>query len=126
MDFRILVERECTRLSCINLTPQNLEALNNFTNKLYQVSNDAFVEAVFQYHKCIVEISGNKAYLMIFQSFEKMIHNLIAKHFLSSNNITSLKLLSPPPLELTWPVPFFPRQKSHNFRDFVAFRNLLC
>lgn len=87
MDFRILVERECTRLSCINLTPQNLEALNDVTNNLYQASDDAFVEAVFQYHKCIVEISGNKAYLMIFQSFEKMIHNLIAEHFKDENEV---------------------------------------
>lgn len=81
MDFRILVERECTRLSCINLTAKNLDSLNEVTNKLYQVNEEDLAEAVFQYHKCIVEISGNKAYLMIFQSFEKMIRNLIAEHF---------------------------------------------
>lgn len=87
MDFRILVERECSRLACIYLTPKKTDDLKEVTNILYSVREEDFTEAVFQYHKCIVEISDNKAYLMIFQSFEKMIRNLIAEHFKDSNEV---------------------------------------
>lgn len=87
MDFRILVERECTRLACINLTSQSLDKLNAVTSKLYLATKEELPEDIFQYHKCVVEISNNKAYLMIFQSFEKMIHNLITEHFKDENEL---------------------------------------
>ncbi len=87
MDFRILVERECARLACINLTPQNLDALNEVTHKIYLVDEKDYPKAVFEYHKCLVEISNNKAYYMVFQSFGKMIYNFIVEHFKDKSEI---------------------------------------
>ena len=87
MDLRILIERECTRLACINLSTTNLIALNQTTNAIYQATKETFANAVYQYHKCIVEISGNKAYFMVFQSFGKMIYNFIVVHFKDEKEI---------------------------------------
>ena len=81
MEFRILVERECTRLACINLTEESLAVLRKATEGVVSAEKENLVDAVYEYHRCITEISGNGAYHMVFQSFEKMIRNLIGEHF---------------------------------------------
>ena len=81
MELRILVERECARLSCANLTQDALRRLQDCTDAIYAAPDEMLAEAVYCYHKCITEISGNAAYAMVFQSFEKMIRNLIREHY---------------------------------------------
>ncbi len=81
MEFRILVERECTRLACINLSDETLSLLKKATEDVLSAESGKIVDAVYEYHRCITEISGNSAYHMVFQSFGKMIRNLIAEHF---------------------------------------------
>ena len=49
---------------------------------------DEAAEAVYAYHKCLTEISGNAAYAMVFQSFEKMIRNLIREHYKNASELT--------------------------------------
>ena len=84
MDFRILIERECARLACIRLNSKNLVALNQATRAVHNAASNHLLdrtEAIFNYHKCIVEISGNGAFFMVFQSFEKMMRNMIRMHY---------------------------------------------
>ena len=81
MDARILIERECTRLACARLTPQAQQMLQAHTEAIYAADDEQAAEAVYLYHKCLTEISGNLAYAMVFQSFEKMIRNLIQEHY---------------------------------------------
>ena len=75
MDARILIERECTRLACAKLTPASLQMLQAHTEAIYAADDAQAAEVVYLYHKCLTEISGNLAYAMVFQSFEKMIRN---------------------------------------------------
>ncbi len=81
MALRILIERECARLACANLTPETMEILQAHTEALYAADDDEAAEAAYLYHRCIVEISGNGAYAMVFRSFEKMIRDLIREHY---------------------------------------------
>lgn len=88
MDLRILVERECTRLACARLTPESLRLLQAHADAIYAAGEDEAAEAVYAYHKCLTEISGNVAYAMVFQSFEKMIRNLIREHYKNASELT--------------------------------------
>lgn len=81
MELRILVERECTRLACAKLTPESLEELQKRLEAVLASRDEDAAEEVYLFHKCITEISGNAAYAMVFQSFEKMIRNLIKEHY---------------------------------------------
>lgn len=81
MELRILIERECTRLACANLTPESLEMLQKRLEAVFAASAEDTADEVYLFHKCITEISGNAAYAIVFQSFEKMIRNLIKEHY---------------------------------------------
>lgn len=99
MQLRILVERECARLACANLTTASLNTLRVRLEAIYSAENDDEVaDAVYMYHKCITEISGNAAYAMVFQSFGKMIRNLIRAHYKSKkereSSIAKFELLT--------------------------------
>lgn len=87
MDLRMLIERECARLACANLTPGSLALLQAHTDALYAADDDEVREAVYLYHKCLTEISRNVTYAMVFQSFEKMIRNLIREHYKSREEL---------------------------------------
>ena len=81
MELRILVERECTRLACANLTPESLETLQKRLAAVLAASDEDAAEEVYLFHKCFTEISGNAAYAIVFQSFEKLIRNLIKEYY---------------------------------------------
>lgn len=81
MELRILIERECTRLACLHLTPETMETLRAHTDAIYAADDDEAAEAVYLYHECIAEISGNKAYAMVYKSFEIMLRTLIKEHY---------------------------------------------
>ena len=81
MELRILIERECVRLACANLTRDSLGRLQERTGAIYAAPEETLDDAVYRYHKCITEIAGNAAYTMVFQSFEKLIRNLIREHY---------------------------------------------
>lgn len=87
MDLRILIERECTRLACANLTPESLALLQAHTDAIFAADDEKVPEAVYLYHKCLTEISRNVTYAMVFQSFEKMIRNLIREHYKSQEEL---------------------------------------
>ena len=89
MDLRILIERECVRLACANLTGETLSLLQARTDAVYAADDEEAPEAVYLYHKCLTEISRNVAYAMVFQSFEKMIRNLIREHYKDRQEFTS-------------------------------------
>ena len=88
MELRILIERECTRLACANLTGDALRQLQACTDAIYAAPEELLDEAVYRYHKCLTVISGNAACAMVFQSFEKMIRSLIREHYCNRSERT--------------------------------------
>lgn len=89
MQLRTLVERECARLACANLTEESLDRLVRSVDAIYSASEDEVAETVYEFHKCIIEISGNMAYAMVFLSFGKMILTLIRTHYSSHAELES-------------------------------------
>lgn len=81
MSLRILIERECVRLACQNMNAEKIETLENMTSKIYSAADDAVPDALYQYHKGLVMLSGNKAYALVFQNFEPMLRNMIRRHY---------------------------------------------
>lgn len=81
MDLRILIERECVALAITSLDSGKEKLLLDATDTIYSAEDDAIVDAVYEYHKCLTDISGNIAYAMVFQSFSIMIRNLIMEHY---------------------------------------------
>ena len=88
MELRILIERECTRMACANLTGDALRQLQACTDAIYAAPEELLDEAVYRYHKCLTVISGNAACAMVFQSFEKMIRSLIREHYCNRSERT--------------------------------------
>lgn len=87
MDMRILIERECVLLACKKAADSDREKLGEKNDAVFNAADDAVADALYEYHRCICEISGNAAYLMIFQSFEKMTRKLIHIHFEDTRQI---------------------------------------
>lgn len=83
MDMRILIERECVRLACANIDARNLRRLSLAYNAIYTVSREMLPDAIYSFHRVITQISGNAAYELVFNSFERMIKNLIHAHYAS-------------------------------------------
>ena len=81
MDMRILIERECVSLVCGRMNGDIKEKLREKNNALFTSEPDKIADALYEYHCCLCELSGNAAYLMIFQSFEKMTRRLIYIHY---------------------------------------------
>lgn len=81
MDMRILIERECVSLACRKMNREIREKLCERNDAVFGADADKVADALYDYHCCICEVSGNAAYLMIFQSFEKMMRKLIHIHF---------------------------------------------
>ncbi len=84
MELRVLIERECVRLCCLKVADSVMDELEKKTEAILLAEDfETAVEAIYEYHRFIAEISGNGAYYMVFQSFEKMIRNLIREHYTS-------------------------------------------
>ncbi len=98
MELRILIERECTRLACLHPTPDTMKTLRAHTDAIYAADDDKTAEAVYLYHECLTEISGNKAYAMVYKSFEIMLRTLIKEHY---SNHTELSACLPKFEQLT-------------------------
>lgn len=84
MAFRILLECECVQLAAQHINRAAVDELGEHTNRVFCAQESGLADALFEYHLFIVRLSGNKAYLMLFRSFEKMILKLIAAHYESS------------------------------------------
>lgn len=81
MDMRILIERESVRLACARIVPQETEMLKDRFLKICDADKATLTDALYNYHRLLTVLSGNTAYSMIFQSFEKLIKKLIQTHF---------------------------------------------
>lgn len=81
MELRIIIERDSVRLICLDHDTEKLKLLEKAEEEVYSSDEGNKAEAVYQYHKCLADISGNRAYTLVFQSFSKMIRNLIAEHY---------------------------------------------
>lgn len=81
MSMRILIERECVRLACRNMTRENIEKLEDITERVYASDDEHLPDALYMYHHGLVSLSGNVAYALVFNSFELMLRNMIKKHY---------------------------------------------
>lgn len=81
MAMRTLVERESVRLACIRAGASETEALNALINRIYDSKGEDTPDALFDFHYYLTVCSGNKAYSLLFRSFEKMIRSLIEVHY---------------------------------------------
>lgn len=87
MSLRILVERECVRLACENMTAENMRLLESVSSGIYTAHGEELVDALYDYHRCLTQISGNAAYTLVFQSFELMLRNLIRAHYQNADEL---------------------------------------
>lgn len=81
MDMRTLVERESVRLVCLRAGAAETEALNGFINRIFSSGTEDISDTLFAFHYSLTVFSGNKAYSLLFKSFEKMIRRLIELHY---------------------------------------------
>lgn len=98
MDLRIIIERDSVRLAVERLDSEKEKMLRNALKCVNSSSSDNIADAVYCYHKCLTDISGNMAYAMVFQSFSYMIRNLISEHYKDKTevelNLPKLALLT--------------------------------
>ena len=81
MDMRILIERECVSLACRRIDRESKEIITGNYEAVFKAGAAEIADALYEYHCCICEISGNDAYLKIFRSFGKMMRKLISIHY---------------------------------------------
>lgn len=81
MDMRILIERECVSLACRRIDRESKEIITGNYEAVFKAGAAEIADALYEYHCCICETSGNAAYLMIFRSFGKMMRKLISIHY---------------------------------------------
>lgn len=81
MDMRMLVERESVRLACLRAGSAEIKVLNELINRIYSSDRNKISDALFEFHYSLTVFSGNKAYSLLFMSFEKMIRRLIELHY---------------------------------------------
>jgi len=95
MAMRILIERECARLACTRDGKETAALLTKAASELFDSSLENIPTAMYRYHLAMVTASGNAAYVMIFRSFEPLIKTMIAKHFVSEEELQNdLRLYS--------------------------------
>lgn len=87
MSMRILIECECARLAAKACGKQMLSSLRSAVNELFSAQENEICGAIYHFHRTLVLASGNSAYAMIFQSFEKMLRRLIALHYSDRNEL---------------------------------------
>jgi len=87
MEMRMLIERECVRLACDRISSESRSMLDEKLSQLYQARGTELAKALYDFHRCIVGISGNSIYMMIFRSFEKMMLNLLEAHYHNESEI---------------------------------------
>ncbi len=81
MEMRILIERECVSLACRRIDKEAKALIREKNDAVFKADAADIADALYEYHCCICEISGNAAYLMIFRSFRKMMIKLISIHY---------------------------------------------
>ena len=81
MDMRILIERQCVRLACRRMDEASGKLLREKLRSITCADASGISKAIYDYHRCITIISGNSAYSIVFQSFEKVLINLIETHY---------------------------------------------
>lgn len=80
METRILLEKECTRLSVNNIYPSTISKMEEYVSMMEKGAEYA---PTYQYlfHYELTKASGNVVYSMIFRGFEKVLKTLISQHY---------------------------------------------
>lgn len=80
METRILLEKECARLSVNNIYPSTINRMEEYISMMEKGAEYA---PTFQYlfHYELTKASGNVVYTMIFRGFEKVLKTLINQHY---------------------------------------------
>lgn len=81
MGLRVLVERECVRLACGRMTEADGAQLRQLLDRIETTCGDEQADAIYRYHHLLTRLSGNAAFVLIFQSFERLLRNMILVHY---------------------------------------------
>ena len=87
MEMRILVEKECAKLAAQKINAEAIRELYSISDRIHDAKGSELTAALFEFHACVARISGNKAYALLFISFEKMIRRLIEVHYSSPEEL---------------------------------------
>lgn len=87
MATRLLIERECARLACANITGVSAAELDRFAYLMDTGDRAQLVDTLFAFHRYIVQMAGNAIYAMIFNSFESAIRRLTDIHYQSKEKL---------------------------------------
>lgn len=80
MALRILVEKECARLAGSRVNSRVIAELSERTEDIFRAGDDV-ADVVYEFHRYIVQLSGNSAYTVVFRSFETMLRSMIELHY---------------------------------------------
>jgi len=87
MAMRTLIERESVRLACGRVSAADIRLLNEAVNRIYSAESADFSQVLYQFHYQLTVLSGNRAFAMLFRSFEKMLRRLMEVHYKNPEEI---------------------------------------
>lgn len=90
LELSFVIERECVRQACINFNWENRILLEKYADMVLSSDVKTASESFYQFHRNLAKISGNGAYLILFQSFEKLIRRFINAHYDSQSEIDAV------------------------------------
>ena len=86
VDTRLLVQRECVRLSVEQKDPAVFAGMQEALERMNTESRDELVEALFDFHYELTKASGNLIYPMIYSGFKLALHHLMVTHLQEQPN----------------------------------------
>jgi len=86
VDTRLLVQRECVRLSVEQGDPAIFAGMQEALERMDAKSQDKLVAALFNFHYRLTKASGNLIYPMIFSGFKLALHHLMVTHLQQQPN----------------------------------------
>jgi len=86
VDTRLLVQRECVRLSVAQGDPAVFDDMAEALERMNPDSQDDLVTAMFDFHYRLTKASGNLVYPMIFSGFKHALHHLMVTHMKQQPN----------------------------------------
>lgn len=86
MGLRILIEKECARIASCRVNSKAIEGLSERTEALFRAEEN-LADVVYEFHRYVVQLSGNSAYTVVFRSFEKMLRRMMQLHYSSRKEL---------------------------------------
>lgn len=79
MEMRILIESHSAKLACKNKDEEAVLKLKKIADEL-NAEDTEIAKKMYDFHHQLIEISDNASFMMIFNSFETMLKNMMGVH----------------------------------------------